>query len=58
METMTAEELAILDVLHMIEKLPADERLTNAQRKLQEARQLVADFVDGIELKKKEDETD
>lgn len=43
----TPVELAIYEVMQMVEKLPADARLTNAGIKLQEARNLVADYIDG-----------
>lgn len=39
-------ELAIYKAMQEIEKMPPDVRLTNAGIKLQEARTLVADFID------------
>jgi len=39
-------ELAIYKAMQEVEKMPADVRLTNAGIKLQEARNLVADFID------------
>lgn len=41
-------EKAIYDAVGVIETMPPDVRLTRAQIKLQEARALVADFVDGV----------
>lgn len=42
----TPAELAIRKAMEEVEMLPADERLTNAVFKLDEARNLVADFID------------
>lgn len=42
-------ELAIYNAMQEVEKVGADERLTNAVIKLQQARNLVADFIDGIQ---------
>jgi hypothetical protein len=42
-------EKAIFDAVHAVEEMLADPRLTKAVVALQEARGLVADFVDGIE---------
>lgn len=39
-------ELAIYNVMIMIEKMPADIKLTLAGQKLMEAKNLVADFID------------
>lgn len=39
-------ELAIWNAMQEIEKLPPDVRLTNACNKLQEAKELVSDFID------------
>ena len=39
-------ELAIYEAIQEVEKLPADVRLTNAVIKLQEAKELVSDFID------------
>jgi len=44
-------ELAIYEVMQMIEKMPADIKLTLAGEKLREARELVADFIDKVEPK-------
>lgn len=46
----TAEELAIYELVQQIEKLPADVRLTNVIIKLAEAKALLADYIDGIEI--------
>lgn len=46
MDLWHSTERAIYDVLQMIEKMPADTRLTTAQTKLSEAKNLVSDFVD------------
>lgn len=40
-------ELAIYNAMQEVEKMPPDVRLTNAIIKLQEAKELVADFIDG-----------
>jgi len=45
-------EKAIFDAVDAVEGLPPDERLTDAVVLLQRARDLVADFVDGIETKR------
>lgn len=42
----TPAELAIRKAMEEVEKLPASELLTDAVVKLEEARNLVADFVD------------
>lgn len=41
-------ELAIYEAMLAVEKMPADIRLTHAGIKLQEAKNLVADFIDGV----------
>lgn len=41
-------EIAIYEAMQAVEKMPPDVRLTLAGIKLQEARNLVADFIDGI----------
>jgi hypothetical protein len=46
LDRMTAAEKAIYDAQQFIERLPPDIGLTTAGIKLQEARELVADFVD------------
>lgn len=48
LQRQTPAELAIGDAVDRVEELPPDERLTNAVVKLQEAKELVADFVDGV----------
>ena len=50
LEKITKAEMAIYIASQVIEKLPADTRLTNAVIKLSEARNLVADYVDKIPL--------
>ena len=45
----TPAELAIYNAINEVEKIGADVRLTDAVMKLQEAKELVADFVDDIE---------
>jgi hypothetical protein len=47
----TTTETAIYNAMQAVEALPADVRLTRAVCLLQQARELVADFVDGIPLK-------
>ena len=44
-------ELAIFNAVQEVEKMPADERLTDAVRKLQEARDHVADYVEGVAVR-------
>ena len=44
----TPAEKAIYDAIQEVEKVGADTRLTGAVIKLSEARNLVADFIDGI----------
>lgn len=44
----TPAEQAIYDAMAAVERLPPDERLTNAVILLQKARSHVADYVDGI----------
>lgn len=41
-------ELAIYTAIEEVEKLGADVKLTDAIMKLNEARNLVADFIDGV----------
>ncbi len=45
-------EKAIYDATQEVEKLGADERLTNAVVKLSEARELVSDYIDEIKSSK------
>lgn len=42
----TAAELAIYNAMQEVEKIGADEKLTQAIVKLQEAKNLVSDFID------------
>jgi hypothetical protein len=51
MEKMCPAELAILEAMRLIEEMGADTRLTEAQILLGKARDKVADFIDGVELK-------
>ena len=46
---MTPAERSIYDAIQEIEKVGADTRLTNAVVKLSEAKDCVADFIDGIQ---------
>ena len=46
----TPAELAIYNAMGEVEKIGAEERLTNALIKLKEAKELVANFVEGIGL--------
>lgn len=48
MNLMTPAELAILHAQGEVEMVGADVRLTNALCKLQEARNLVADYIDNV----------
>lgn len=47
-DLFTPAEKAIYDAVQAVEAAGCDERLTRAVIKLQEARDLVADFVDGV----------
>ena len=47
LDKCTPAELAIYKAMEEVEKVGADVKLTNAIIKLQEAKELVADFVDG-----------
>jgi hypothetical protein len=47
-DKLVPAEKAISDAQRLVEEMPPDERLTHAGTKLQEARALVADFVDGV----------
>lgn len=47
-DLFTPEERAITHAHAAVEALPADIRLTHAGQKLLEARELVADYVDGV----------
>lgn len=48
LEKFTPAEKAIYDALQVVESVGADVRLTRAVNLLQEARNLVADYVDGV----------
>ena len=48
LDKCTPAELAIYNAVDKVEKFGADVKLTEAVTKLDEARSLVADFVDGI----------
>lgn len=48
-QQMSPAELAILEAMREVEKMPADTRLTNAVIKLSEAQRFVADFIDDKE---------
>ncbi|MEN6624537.1 MAG: hypothetical protein ABFD50_23695 [Smithella sp.] len=52
LDRCTPAELAIYKAMEEVEKVGADVRLTTAIVKLQEAKDSVADFVDGIEPRK------
>jgi hypothetical protein len=45
-DLMWPSELAITDAIYEVEKMGADIRLTNAEIKLMEARNLIADYID------------
>lgn len=47
LDKMTAAELAIVEAVRVVEQVGADVRLTEAVNLLQQARDKVADFVDG-----------
>ncbi len=47
-DRMTPAETAIRSAIHTVEELPADIRLTKAVVLLDRARELVADYVDGV----------
>lgn len=49
MDKWNDAEKAIYNAVVEVEKMPADVKLTNAVIKLQAARDLVADFIDGTE---------
>lgn len=51
LDLYTPAELAIRNAMQVIENMPADIRLTHAVSKLQQAKELVADFIDGVEYK-------
>ena len=48
LDKCTPAELAIYNAIEEVEKAGADVKLTDAIIKLQEAKDLVSDFVDGI----------
>jgi hypothetical protein len=49
LDQFTPAERAIYEAMKAVEDLPADKRLTDAVVLLGRARDLVADFVDGVE---------
>lgn len=51
LDKCTPAELAIYKAIEEVEKIGADIKLTDAVIKLNEARNLVADFVDDVENK-------
>lgn len=51
LDKFTPAERAIYDATQAVEQLPPDVRLTEAVVLLGRARELVADFVDGVEPK-------
>lgn len=51
----TPAELAIRNAIHEVEKLPADERLTKVVINLIEAKKLVADYIDEMNLPVKDE---
>lgn len=48
-QQMNPAELAILEAMKEVEKMPADTRLTNAIVRLSDAQRFVADFIDDKE---------
>lgn len=56
LDLMCQAELAIYNASQEIEKMDADVRLTKAQTLLSEARGLVADFIDKVEINQPEKE--
>lgn len=46
LQTMKPAEIAIHNAIQEVEKLGADEKLTNAVIKLQEAKELASDYID------------
>jgi uncharacterized protein YdcH (DUF465 family) len=53
LDKCTVAELSIFEAITEVEKVGADVRLTNAVMKLQEAKEFVSDFIDGVEVKDK-----
>jgi hypothetical protein len=51
LEKFTPAEKAIYDAVQAVESLPPDIRLTRAVNLLQEARDRVADYVDGVPMR-------
>jgi hypothetical protein len=47
-ELMVPAEVAIMAAMYAVEDMGADVRLTNAVALLQQAKEQVADFIDGI----------
>lgn len=52
MEQMTTAERAIFEAQLLVDALPADQRLTDALVLLSAARDSVADYVDGIDMRR------
>lgn len=48
-DKMTPAELAILEAMQLVEKMGADDRLSDAVTLLHKAKEAVADFVDKVE---------
>jgi len=46
---MSRAELAIYEAMRIIEEMRADKRLTEALDLLEQAREKVADFIDGVD---------
>lgn len=53
LEKLTPAERAIYDAVQVVESMPADVRLTDAVILLQAARDSVADFIDGAEMRRR-----
>lgn len=53
---MNATELRIVDAMYSVEAMPADQRLTQASTLLQQAKDLVSDYVDAAETYYRPDE--
>lgn len=52
LERMSSGERAIFAAVHEVERMGADQRLTDAVILLQAARDSVADFVDGVDARR------
>lgn len=53
---MNPTELLIVDAMYAVEAMPADQRLTQASTLLQQAKDLVSDYVDATETYYRPDE--